>query len=328
MGKNWREWCDFHRVSGHSTEDCWTLGAQLEGLIQQGRLGHYVARTGRGKTGPSEEPSRRQTKRASRRSDRSRSPRSAPTLYRGTISAISGGEMSYDYQNNGMRRDVCQLFEAQDVLTGANLTPLGRRRSGPSITFQDKDMGWRMANRDEPMVISVVAADFKIERVLIDQGSSANILYGSTYRQIGLSGLKETPGCLYGFSGEQYPVSDGVGSVWADSHMARKCYEDSLRMGQCVSTVNALSLELDPRGHDERERPRLTEELKEVQIGPKEIHKTKIDTVMSKEQETNLIHCLQQNHDVFAWSLEDMPRIDLSFMCHRLSVLPEARPIM
>ncbi|RDY10139.1 hypothetical protein CR513_05393, partial [Mucuna pruriens] len=309
------------KASGHSTEDCWTLGAQLESLIQQGRLGQYVARTGREKT---------------------RSPRPAPTFYRGTISTISGGEISYGDQDDRMRRNVCQSYEAQDVLTGANLTPLWKRRKEPSITFQDTDMRWRTVSRDEPMVIFVVAADCKIERVLIDQGSSANILYGSTYRKMGLFGLKETPGCLYGFLGERvpirgtieldtvfgegsstriipvlytvvkakvsyniimgqptlnrlkaivstyhlcmkYPVGGGVGRVWADSHMARKCYEDSLRVGQRVSTVNALSLELDPRGQNEREKPYPVEELKEVWVGPKEIQKTKIGTVMSKE---------------------------------------------
>ncbi|RDX80343.1 hypothetical protein CR513_39123, partial [Mucuna pruriens] len=34
MGKNRREWCDFHRATSHSMEECWTLGAQLEGLVQ------------------------------------------------------------------------------------------------------------------------------------------------------------------------------------------------------------------------------------------------------------------------------------------------------
>ncbi|RDX99202.1 hypothetical protein CR513_17788, partial [Mucuna pruriens] len=44
LGKNRKEWCDFHRAVGHSTEECWTLGAQIEGLVQQGKLEHYVSR--------------------------------------------------------------------------------------------------------------------------------------------------------------------------------------------------------------------------------------------------------------------------------------------
>ncbi|RDX74230.1 hypothetical protein CR513_46052, partial [Mucuna pruriens] len=195
LGKNRKEWCDFHRAVGHSTEECWTLGAQIEGLVQQGKLDRYEE---------------------DRRSEQA---------------------------------------------------------------------------GDEPMVISVAAEGFKVERVLIDQGSSANILYGSTCRKLGLFDLKETSGCLYGFSGEKvpikgtveiettfgegsstrriqvlyivieaeasyniiigrpalnqlravvstyhlcmkYPTARGVGAIWADSGIARRCYQDSLRVGQ------------------------------------------------------------------------------------------------
>ncbi|RDX61681.1 hypothetical protein CR513_60066, partial [Mucuna pruriens] len=224
------------------------------------------------------------------------------------------------------------------------------------------------------MVISVVAEDFRIERVLIDQGSSTNILYGFTYRRMGLLVLKETPGCLYGFLRERmpirgivkmdtifgegsnarmipmlytvveaeasyniimgrpalnrlkaivstyhlcmkYPTSEGVGSVWANSNMARRCYEDSLRVGQRMSAVNTLSLELDPRSHDERERPHPMKKLKEIQIDLRENQKTKISTIMTKEQEADLIRYLYS-------------RIDPNFMNHRLSIAQDARSVM
>ncbi|RDY14581.1 hypothetical protein CR513_00331, partial [Mucuna pruriens] len=170
MGKNRREWCDFHRAFGHSIEECWTLGAQLEGLVQQGRLGQYVVRTRRERTRARPEASGREERNRDS-SGRSRSPRPAMVGYRGTISTISGGE------DLRAEQDIQRKYEAVG---------------------------------DEPMVISVVAEDFKIERVLIDQGSSANILYGSTYRRMGLSGLKETPGCLYGFSRERVPIKGTV----------------------------------------------------------------------------------------------------------------------
>ncbi|RDX83555.1 hypothetical protein CR513_35515, partial [Mucuna pruriens] len=327
MGKNRREWCDFHRAIGHSTEECWTLGAQLEGLVQQGRLGQYVVRTGRERTRARVEASGREEGNRDN-SGRSRSPRPAMAGYRGTISTISGGEE-----------------------LRANLTPLGERRKGCAITFQEKDRRYEAAG-DEPMVISVVAKDFKIERVLIDQGSLANILYGSTYKRMGLSRLKETPGervpikgtveldtiFVEGGNAKMIPVlytvieveasyniimgrptlnrlkaivstyhlcmkyltGEGVGAVWADSGMAKRCYEDSLRVGQRRSAINTLSLELDPRCHDERERPHPIEKLKEIQVGPWENQKTKIGTIMTEEQEAELICCLQRNGDVFA----------------------------
>ncbi|RDX90526.1 hypothetical protein CR513_27597, partial [Mucuna pruriens] len=347
------------------------------GLIQQGQLGQYIARAGREKVKSRGEPSGGEAKRN----------REYDACYRGTISTILGGEESYGNQDDQMRRNAYQSYQVQGVLTGANLTPLGKRRKEPTITFQDEDRKWRTVDKDEPMVISVIAEHFRIERVLIDQGSSANILYRSTYLRMSLLGLKETPGCLYGFSGERvpikgtveldtifgegsntkvipilymiveaeasyniimgrpalnrlkaivstyhlcmkYPIGGGVGSVCAHSNMARRCYEDNLRVGQRMLVVNTPSLELDPRSHDERERPYPMEELKEIQIGLQEVQKTKIGTIMTKEQEADLTRCLQQNRDVFAWAPEDMPGIDPNFMSHRLSIVQEAQPIM
>ncbi|RDX65360.1 hypothetical protein CR513_55986, partial [Mucuna pruriens] len=42
MGPNQDEWCDFHWVVGHSTEECWTLRSQIEKLVQNGHLDRYV----------------------------------------------------------------------------------------------------------------------------------------------------------------------------------------------------------------------------------------------------------------------------------------------
>ncbi|RDX78518.1 hypothetical protein CR513_41196, partial [Mucuna pruriens] len=385
LGKNRREWCDFHRAVGHSTEECWTLGAQLEGLVQQGCLRQYVARSGgektRGRTEASMSGRVREEERNRGNNGRSRSPR--PVGYRGTISTISGGQELDDELDFRGERKTRQSYQ---ILTGANLTPLGERRKGHTVTFEEKDRRYE-ATGDEPMVISIVAEDFKIERVLVDQGSSANILYGSTYRRMGLSGLKETLGCLYEFSGERvpirgtmelntifeegsnakmipvlytvieaeasykiimgqptlnrlkavvstyhlcmkYPTTEGVGVVWADLSMVKRCYQDSLRVGQRRSAVNALSLELDPRCHEERERPHPIEKLKEIQVGPSESQRTKIGTTMTGEQEAELIRCLQQNSDVFAWAPEEMPGIDPKFMNHRLSIADGARPVV
>ncbi|RDX83256.1 hypothetical protein CR513_35849, partial [Mucuna pruriens] len=97
LGKNRREWCDFHRAVGHATEECWTLGAQIEELVQQGRLGHYVVRQEGGKDDRRGESSRGGygAKKSDRgKGGRSKSPR--PATYRGTISTISGGEEQVD----------------------------------------------------------------------------------------------------------------------------------------------------------------------------------------------------------------------------------------
>ncbi|RDX98499.1 Retrovirus-related Pol polyprotein from transposon 17.6, partial [Mucuna pruriens] len=384
LGKNRKEWCDFHRAVGHSTEECWTLGAQIEGLVQQGRLGHYVLREGEernAKRGESSRGGRDEERKNRRNSGWSISPR--PTNYRGTISTISGGEERIEdehYQRSG------KDYQSYQILTGENLTPLGGRRRGCAISFEEEDRRHDQTG-DEPMMISVAAEGFKVERVLVDQGSSANILYGSTYMKLGLLDLKKVSSYLYGFSGERvpiqgtveiettfgegnntrkilvvytvveaeasyniiigrpalnrlkavvstyhlcmkYPTAKGVGAIWADSSAAKKCYQDSLKVGQRRSVVNTLSLELDRRCHEERERPLPMEKLKEVQIGPLEGQKTRVGTTMIKDQEAELVRSLQQNNDVFAWSPQDMPGIDPQFMNHKLSIVEGARPVV
>ncbi|RDY06928.1 hypothetical protein CR513_09025, partial [Mucuna pruriens] len=73
------------------------------------------------------------------------------------------------------------------------------------ITFSDEDLRYTPLQQDDPMVISVITAEYKVERVLINQGSSTNILYWSTFQKLGLSTsiLKECLGTLFTFAGER-----------------------------------------------------------------------------------------------------------------------------
>ncbi|RDX72379.1 hypothetical protein CR513_48142, partial [Mucuna pruriens] len=120
---------------------------------------------------------------------------------RGTITTISGG---------GTTREA---YEVQAILTGANRTPLGtKQQSSLVITFDDRDLKHGMPSCDEPMVISVVVAEYRVERVLIDQGNLANILYWSTYQKLRLppSQLARCLGTLYGFVAEQVLVKGTI----------------------------------------------------------------------------------------------------------------------
>ncbi|RDX96450.1 hypothetical protein CR513_20886, partial [Mucuna pruriens] len=352
LGNNQTDWCDFHRTTGHSTEACWTLKTQIERLIQEGRLNQYVRLR--------ENPGQREERSTRRRQSRSR--QSSPISHKGTIFTISGGVCRPPSEDYRRRREV------QAVLTGVNITPLGRRTLGPVITFTDRDIRRGRTGCDEPM------------------GSSTNILYWTTAKRLGIHNLTKCQGALYGFAGEQVPIKGivelettfkdrggtrtipvlymvvdaeasyniiigrptlnkleavvsthhlymkfpagrTVATVWVNVTVARKCYEDSLRVESTIKElrVNALDFDLDPRHFSTEERPHPMGDLKEVQIGPSDTQKTKIGKALELEEEDRLVQTLRRNVDIFAWSVKDMPSIDPNFMFHRLSVNPNSK---
>jgi len=78
----------------------------------------------------------------------------------------------------------------------------------PAISFIEEDFESVDKNLDDPMVISIVATNFLVKKVLVDQGSLANFLYLSTLKKIEIPEKKLRPfdENLIGFSGEQAGV--------------------------------------------------------------------------------------------------------------------------
>lgn len=51
----------------------------------------------------------------------------------------------------------------------------------PPITFSSEDFHARDPEQDDPMVITVEIARYGVSKVLVDQGSSINIIYFKTF---------------------------------------------------------------------------------------------------------------------------------------------------
>ncbi|XP_068466481.1 uncharacterized protein [Phaseolus vulgaris] len=61
---------------------------------------------------------------------------------------------------------------------------------------------------NDPVVISAVTAGRKVHRMLVDQGSSADVMFWTTFNKLQLSPdmLRPYGGCLYGFAWDQVEV--------------------------------------------------------------------------------------------------------------------------
>ena len=78
-------------------------------------------------------------------------------------------------------------------------------RLDTTITFSDFDMKGCQHSHDDPLVIKTIVANKTVHRVLVDNGSSADIIFVSAFDKMGIGREKLEPVnvCLHGFSGER-----------------------------------------------------------------------------------------------------------------------------
>jgi len=70
------------------------------------------------------------------------------------------------------------------------------------LVFTRADLRDVVPHDNDPVIISVVTAGRKVHRVLVDQGSSVDVMFWSTFNKLQLSPdlLRPYTGCLYGFA--------------------------------------------------------------------------------------------------------------------------------
>jgi len=76
-------------------------------------------------------------------------------------------------------------------------------RSQLSIMFSDADFSVNDPNQDDSIVVTATIANWSVHKILIDQGSSADVLYWSTFRKLNVSkfAVKSYTEPLLGFTG-------------------------------------------------------------------------------------------------------------------------------
>ncbi len=87
-----------------------------------------------------------------------------------------------------------------------------RLRASEAISFSDEDLKGVEIPHDDAVVVFMVVNKFDVKRVLIDNGSSANVLYFDAYSRMGMTGkqLRRMNAPLVGFTGDSVPVEGEV----------------------------------------------------------------------------------------------------------------------
>jgi hypothetical protein len=185
------KYCSYHREKGHMTEKCYMLKQHLEELAKAGHLHRYIG------------DGQRQHYHEGPTATRNAKPaaRVIETIHISQPNGHSYDRLRSDLKKAQHLREVFQVFEGSVMSKKPRIDFL---RSEQQIFFSDEDLRDVQTPHDDPLVIKLRIGDSDVKRVLIDQGSSFEIMYPDLFHGLGLkqSDLQPYNALLFGFSGE------------------------------------------------------------------------------------------------------------------------------
>ena len=90
--------------------------------------------------------------------------------------------------------------------------PTKRPRPDDVITFTEEDVRGIQTPHDDAIVVSTTIANYDVKRIFVNNGSSTNVLFYSTFSRMRLSAdrLKRVSTPLIGFAGDAVVVEGEV----------------------------------------------------------------------------------------------------------------------
>ncbi|XP_021725290.1 uncharacterized protein LOC110692562 [Chenopodium quinoa] len=173
------KWCDFHRDHGHTTEECTHLKDNIEDLVRRRYLNQFKQRD--------DPPRRRDEDRAGRpnRKGGHRGPAGDRDIVgkpEGRVYVIGGGPVHGGTVNRA-RADLRAMIHKINDNDKRRWPPLPPQ---PQATFDEYDQKGIIYPHDDPLVVTMRIANWEVDRILIDGGSSANIIYISAFNELKL----------------------------------------------------------------------------------------------------------------------------------------------
>ncbi|XP_074323186.1 uncharacterized protein LOC141660121 [Apium graveolens] len=130
------------------------------------------------------------------------------------IRTIYGGDPGMECRNRALARYAreAQFRPLIDIHRVKNRPPKVFKGESMDITFREADARWVHHPHNDVLVISIQTGTQNVHRAFVDNGSSTNILYYSTFNKMGLPDrdMSGEDSWVYGFSGVGVRVMGSV----------------------------------------------------------------------------------------------------------------------
>ena len=194
--RNHKLQCFYHRDRGHLTENCHKFKTHLEQLVSDGHLAEYV------------DSNLTEPKRSGTAANRSGTSGIAPTgviqvIHNPLCTSILPTSFRSDIQKTVHHRQSFGISDSAHLLsTSCSENPGSSARQ--VVSFLDDNLMDVQMPHSEPLVITLKIGNYDVKRVLIDQGSFAEVIYQTLYEKLGLreADLTDFTSPVFGFSGK------------------------------------------------------------------------------------------------------------------------------
>ncbi|KAH9672846.1 putative LRR receptor-like serine/threonine-protein kinase [Citrus sinensis] len=179
-------YCKFHGTHGHTTADCRDLKTQVEDFVRNRYLDEFIDVTFPMVASTNEwEQSDRNLRRE-----------------QPTVRMIAGGLILAGDSNRSRKNYARYAMTSKEVFFNTPAAKRVRVRQVP-IMWTDEDEERILYPHEDALVIEATVASKKFDRILVDTGSSVDVLFKSTLEEIGIADrkLEYTNTSLKGFGG-------------------------------------------------------------------------------------------------------------------------------
>ncbi|KAJ9555097.1 hypothetical protein OSB04_009711 [Centaurea solstitialis] len=280
--KDQNRWCDFHDDHGHTTDECISLKKEISYLKSKGHLKGLI---------PEEQG------------------RPASPVHTKVINCITGGSEVCGLTYSAAKRHA-RDGPSEHPIPGEAKSKTEKELDAMAITFDQDDTQGVHHKHHDALVIQLTIGNCSTKRILIDGGSSANVIFADTLRVMGIeqSEIVRRSTTLIGFNGDPMnTLREIILPVYAKGINK----QTKFNVVDCQSAYNVILGR--PWIHEMKAIPS-TYHQKIKFPSPWGIQEIASENKIARE------YC-------FAWSHEDMVGIDPSIISHKLNVDPTFKPI-